>query len=257
VFKRKWSYRSAIVGTPLLPVPVPLQLPGIVLWYDPVQEVGYTLLDEVNPVRDFSHNGWNGTPDPARVGPLYVPGERNGQAVFEGTAGVAFETVGLNLQDGDYTIYVACSYPVPIAVNQQRFMHSATGSPLIIGADLDNGLGGDVFSSTSTGTTQGAAVDSTWQALSFRFIRAGDPNRVEIRRMLDGDSNNVQLIASGVGYPAGGADIVQPTWFSQLNGGAHYYLGQTGDIILYNQAHNIGDVLRMMDYLRDKWALAV
>lgn len=255
MFRRRWSYRAATVGAPMVATPVPKQLPGLVLWMDPTQEAGYTLLDEVNPVTDWSGNGWNGTPEAGDVGPLYIPEERNGLGVFEGTLGTSFETIGLNLQDGDYTLYVACSYLVGFAGNQQRLVHSSTGSPFIFGVDLDTGVGtGDVFHDNAIGVTQGTGVDG-WQILSLRCKRSGDPNRVEVRQELDGSGGLVSLIAGGSNYPAGGADIVRPTWFSQNNGGAHYYLGQTGDIALYNAAHGIGDVLRMFDYLREKWGL--
>ena len=241
----------------MLPAPVPLGLPGLVLWYDPSQETAWADTQEVTTMTDFSGNGWDATVEPTRTGPTYEVANRNGLATFGCALGVAMVTIGLNLQDGDYTIYCVVDYSSPEAANQERLMHSSTGSLLIVGLDLTVGVNERVFAASTAGTTSGSvAVGGTWQVNSWRFARVGDPNRVEIRRALDGSGPTIVLGGSSiVAYPAGGADVVRPTWFSQINGGADYLIGSVGDVLLYNQAHSLADLQALYAYLYDKWAI--
>lgn len=258
MFRRRWAYRAATTS-PLLASPFPLRLPGLVAWYDPTQETGWSDLQQMTQLRDFSGNGYHATVISGERGPIYEENVQNGLPVFNVGASAGMEIAGLAHAASNWTVYAILLYLIK-STGDQRLLDDKA-EPLTLFLDrqpIPEYLGCD----TADGETVGAVgIDTTWQVVSWRFRAGGgfpdgSPGAVDLRRSLDGAGGATTTLAgSGSAFPSGGAALNAPGLFSQQGGSGHYVIANVGDVLIYDQAHTLAQVGEMHTYLYEKWGL--
>jgi hypothetical protein len=193
--------------------------------------------------------------------PTFQTGEINSLPVVRTVAGnqgdIAFPNFSPKLEDKSFTFYWVGNYNnVQSGQGIVLYNYTTTSSDAIrLAMSFDiggtNGVGWEYDVGAGTVDVNPAAGASGLQILTWVFDKTAGSGYVYRDGVQVGLSANVGGVGAGNGFDFG-QDFIE---FFAVAGGSQTMVGDTGEIIAYQAAHDAATVAETVAYLSDKWGV--
>jgi len=246
---------------------VPTDISGLTLWLDAADTATISVSGTaVTQWTDKSANAYTFTQATSAYQPVSGTATQNGKNVMvyatnDSLASTAATSVWQFLSSSStFTAFMACK--TTDAVTQQIAMSTYSGSGNSVGVSFGTEASNNISHSTLRGVSGSPAVknDSANNELGTAFTYlsllsdAGNgtaANRSDIRvKQGSAIKNNTYTFTPSTSNPFQSLRIGD-----YIQGGGVGWIGQIGDILIYNSLLSAGDLLKVQQYLATKWGV--